>query len=62
MTPKSKPIFDPKLFLAKVGQGRTIADYSKNQVVFSQSDRADAVWNEFFQRSSALARASESVA
>src|SRR6476661_6395673 len=44
MTPKSKPIFDPKLFLAKVGQGRTIADYSKNQVVFSQSDRADAVF------------------
>src|SRR5216684_1049933 len=45
MTPNAKPRFDPKLFLAKVGQGRTIADYSKNQVVFSQEDRADAIFH-----------------
>ena len=45
MTPKAKPLFDPKLFLAKVGEGRTIADYSKNQVVFSQEDRADAIFH-----------------
>jgi CRP/FNR family transcriptional regulator, cyclic AMP receptor protein len=44
MTPKLKPVFDPKLFLSKVGKGRTIADYAKNQVVFSQGDQADAVF------------------
>jgi CRP-like cAMP-binding protein len=44
MTPKSKPLFDPKIFLAKVGQGRTIAEYSKDQMVFSQSDPANAVF------------------
>ena len=44
MTPKSKPLFDPKLFLAKVGKGRTIAEYSKNQMVFSQGDPADAIF------------------
>jgi CRP/FNR family cyclic AMP-dependent transcriptional regulator len=43
MTPKETR-FDPKLFLAKVGEGRTIAEYSKNQVVFSQGDEADAVF------------------
>jgi CRP/FNR family transcriptional regulator, cyclic AMP receptor protein len=44
MTPKQKQLFDPKLFLAKVGEGRTIAKYRKNQVVFSQGDRADAIF------------------
>ena len=44
MTPKSKPLFDPKLFLAKVGEGRKIADYSKNQVIFSQADPANTVF------------------
>ena len=44
MTPKSKLLFDPKLFLAKVGEGRKIVDYSKNQVVFSQAERADAIF------------------
>jgi CRP/FNR family transcriptional regulator, cyclic AMP receptor protein len=37
-------LFDPKSFLAKVGEGRTIAEYHKNQVVFSQGDPADAVF------------------
>jgi CRP/FNR family cyclic AMP-dependent transcriptional regulator len=44
MTPKAKPPFDPQVFLAKVGEGRTIADYKKNQVVFSQGDPADAIF------------------
>jgi len=44
MTPKSKLLFDPKLFLAKVGEGRKIADYSKNQVIFSQADPANTVF------------------
>jgi CRP/FNR family cyclic AMP-dependent transcriptional regulator len=36
--------FDPKTFLAKVGQGRTIAAYRKNQPIFSQGDPADALF------------------
>jgi CRP/FNR family cyclic AMP-dependent transcriptional regulator len=44
MTPKPKLLFDPKLFLAKVGKGRTVAEYSKDQMVFSQGDQADAVF------------------
>jgi CRP/FNR family cyclic AMP-dependent transcriptional regulator len=44
MTPKSKSTFDPKTFLAKVGQGKTIANYSKDQIVFSQGDPANAVF------------------
>ena len=44
MTPKEKVPFDPKLFLAKVGKGRTIAEYQKHQIVFSQSDPADSIF------------------
>ena len=44
MTPKRKPLFDPKLFLAKVGKGRTISEYRNNQVVFLQGDRGDAIF------------------
>jgi CRP-like cAMP-binding protein len=43
MKPK-KPPFDPKVFLNKVGEGRTSADYRKNQKVFSQGDPADAIF------------------
>jgi CRP/FNR family transcriptional regulator, cyclic AMP receptor protein len=39
-----KAAFDPKAFLAKVGDGKTIAKYHKNQVVFSQGTEADAVF------------------
>jgi CRP/FNR family cyclic AMP-dependent transcriptional regulator len=41
---KTTPVFDPKLFLAKVGKGRTITDYLKNQTVFSQGDPADSIF------------------
>jgi CRP-like cAMP-binding protein len=44
MTSKSKLPFDPKLFLAKVGEGRTAAEYSKDQMVFTQGDPANAVF------------------
>ena len=44
MTPKPKATFDPKLFLSKVGGGKTIAAYSKKDVVFSQGDAADAIF------------------
>src|SRR3984885_4390907 len=36
--------FEPKTFLAKVGDGKTIAEYHKEQVVFSQGGEADAVF------------------
>jgi CRP/FNR family cyclic AMP-dependent transcriptional regulator len=36
--------FDPKAFLAKVGEGRTILAYRKNQPIFAQGDPADAVF------------------
>ncbi len=41
---KDAPPSDPKSFLAKVGDGRSIVKYSKEQVVFSQGDPADAVF------------------
>jgi CRP-like cAMP-binding protein len=44
MAPKLKQLFDPKLFLARVGEGRTVAEYAKDQVVFSQGDPANAVF------------------
>ena len=44
MKTKIQPPFDPKVFLAKVGAGRSLADYERNQKVFSQGDSADAVF------------------
>jgi CRP-like cAMP-binding protein len=44
MAIKRKASFDPKAFLAKVGEGRSIGDYHKDQTVFSQGDPADAVF------------------
>ena len=39
-----RKIFDPKVFLAENGEGRTIEKYRAHQVVFSQGDPADAVF------------------
>ena len=36
--------FDPETFLSKVGEGRSIAEYRKGQVIFAQGDKADAVF------------------
>ncbi len=36
--------FDPKSFLAKIGEGRTLAKHAANHAVFSQEDHADAVF------------------
>jgi CRP/FNR family cyclic AMP-dependent transcriptional regulator len=44
MAIKRRPSFDPKSFLAKVGEGRSIGTYRKNQTVFSQGNPADAVF------------------
>jgi CRP/FNR family transcriptional regulator, cyclic AMP receptor protein len=39
-----RPSFNPKSFLAKVGEGRSIGRYSKDRIVFSQGYPADAVF------------------
>jgi CRP/FNR family cyclic AMP-dependent transcriptional regulator len=39
-----KASFDPKVFLAKVGEGKTISKYGKDQIVFSQGQVADSVF------------------
>ena len=40
----AKGVFDPHDFLAKVGVGKTIIEFHKNQTVFSQGDAAEAVF------------------
>src|ERR1700719_4090786 len=45
--PMGKPAndeFDAKVFLAKVGFGKTILEFHKNQHVFEQGDTADTVF------------------
>jgi CRP/FNR family transcriptional regulator, cyclic AMP receptor protein len=41
---RAKASFDPKIFLAKVGDGKTISEHQKNHIIFSQGDAADAVF------------------
>ena len=44
MSKRRKALFDPKLFLATAGEGKTISKYRKDQIVFSQGQVADAVF------------------
>jgi CRP/FNR family cyclic AMP-dependent transcriptional regulator len=44
MPKKTQVSFDPKVFLAKVGDGKTIQQYRKDQVVFAQGDAADTIF------------------
>ena len=44
MRKRVKASFDPKRFLARVGEGKSIAHYLKNEIVFSQGGVADAVF------------------
>src|ERR1019366_7744085 len=44
MVIKRRPSFNPKSFLAKIGEGRSIGKYRKEQIVFSQGDPANAVF------------------
>ena len=44
MAKPTKDMFDPKMFLARVGAGKTIFELPKNQHVFQQGDVADAVF------------------
>src|SRR5256884_5673327 len=41
---KKKRDFDPKKFLATIGEGRKVVAFPKKQVIFTQGDRADAVF------------------
>jgi CRP/FNR family cyclic AMP-dependent transcriptional regulator len=41
---KAKLPFDPKVFLAKVNGGRSISNYRKDQIVFTQGAPADSVF------------------
>jgi CRP/FNR family cyclic AMP-dependent transcriptional regulator len=43
MEKPTKSMFDPKIFLAKVGPGKTILEFHKNQHVFEQGNVADTV-------------------
>ncbi|SDN87081.1 Crp/Fnr family transcriptional regulator [Afipia sp. GAS231] len=40
----NQTVFDPKAFLAIVGEGKTILEFRKDQIVFAQGDAADTVF------------------
>jgi CRP/FNR family transcriptional regulator, cyclic AMP receptor protein len=40
----AKDIFDPKAFLARVGTGKAILEYRKNQIIFAQGEVADSIF------------------
>jgi CRP/FNR family transcriptional regulator, cyclic AMP receptor protein len=44
MPPKRKAVFDPKAFLAKVGDGRRVVKHRKGEMIFSQGEAADTVF------------------
>lgn len=44
MATKRQPKFDPRAFLARIGDGRSNAEYEKGQVLFSQGEPAEAVF------------------
>jgi CRP/FNR family transcriptional regulator, cyclic AMP receptor protein len=41
---KKRRDFDPKKFLATIGEGRKVVAFPKKQTIFSQGDAADAVF------------------
>jgi CRP/FNR family cyclic AMP-dependent transcriptional regulator len=44
MAGKTNQAFDPKEFLAQVGEGKTILEFRKDEIVFAQGDVADTVF------------------
>ena len=40
----AKDMFDPKVFLAKVGTGMAVLEYRKDQIIFAQGEVADSVF------------------
>jgi CRP/FNR family transcriptional regulator, cyclic AMP receptor protein len=41
---KKRPDFDPKKFLASIGEGRRVVAFPKKQAVFTQGDAAEAIF------------------
>ncbi len=41
---KKKRDFDPKKFLATIGEGRRVVSFPRKQTIFTQGDEADAVF------------------
>jgi CRP/FNR family transcriptional regulator, cyclic AMP receptor protein len=41
---KEERDFDPKKFLATIGEGRELMDFAKEKIIFTQGDAADAVF------------------
>ena len=44
MAKSARNEFDPQAFLAKVGDGKSVLTFHKNEIVFSQGDAADTVF------------------
>jgi CRP-like cAMP-binding protein len=44
MKEAEKPSFDPKAFLAKVGNGKAVLKFKKNQHIFEQGEAADTIF------------------
>ncbi len=44
MAKRRKAKFDPKIFLAAAGKGKTVSKFRKDQVVFSQGDVANSIF------------------
>ena len=43
-TKTNPPSFDPKVFLARLGEGKTMLEFRKDQIVFAQGDVADTIF------------------
>jgi CRP/FNR family transcriptional regulator, cyclic AMP receptor protein len=44
LSTKKRPDFDPKKFLASIGEGRRVVAFPKKQAVFTQGDAAEAIF------------------
>jgi CRP/FNR family cyclic AMP-dependent transcriptional regulator len=44
MVIKREGLFDPKSFLAQVGEGHSVGKYSKDHVVYTQGESCDAIF------------------
>src|SRR5438094_339278 len=44
MRPQERHAFDSQVFLTKIGEGKTITEYQKNQIIFAQGSPADAIF------------------
>ncbi len=44
MKAQPAPVFDPQFFLTRTGAGRSILEFSKDEVIFAQGDPADSVF------------------